>query len=225
MIMSKIVIAGDAHGRWDTLLRSVKDLEGEVLIQLGDTGFYPFPQRADKKSKQHDLHEKEYLPYLTGKKDLPLPTYFMKGNHEDFDFLKRLESGEIRIPNLTFIPNGSVIEVGGTRFGFLGGNYGPGYIDRKTLQGGKRKHFLQSELDQLAEQEFDVLLTHDGPTSEELRGGCDPIRKLILKTRPKVAYHGHLHHAYETMIGDTKVIGLGKVGSNQRYVTVHDESR
>jgi hypothetical protein len=66
--MVKVLLCGQIHGQWETVLERAKKLNEasidapfEVLFCLG--GIFPLPET-----------------YLKGKKQVPIPTYFITGN-------------------------------------------------------------------------------------------------------------------------------------------------
>ncbi len=220
--MIKIAIAGDVHGRFDLLFEKAKALGVDVLLQLGDTGIFPDPSKADPASRRHGI-PLDFQPYLTGEKGVPLSTAVIQGNHEDFDFLEdvlRNHNGFIA-PHLWYIPNGSVLTVGGTRFGVLGGNYSSTFFSEKQPVGGKRKHFTQRQMETLRETGFDVLLLHDGPKSEKLPKGAAVLTDFIEETQPSRVYHGHFHWPYRTTIGKTEIIGLGHIAYGGESIVLY----
>ncbi len=216
--MTRIAICGDNHGHFDLMYEKAQALNPDVIIQVGDTGMFPNPEKADDASKRHGVPV-DFIRYLKGEKKIPVKTYLFQGNHEDFDFLEG-KDGEI-IPGLIFVPQGRVIRVNGTRFGVLGGNYSPTFYNADRLSQSRRRHFTRRHVEAIEQQGFDVLLSHDGPKTCSLPRGCQEITDLIERTQPSYAYHGHHHYSYETNIGDTKVVGLDKVDSQGRCIKVH----
>ncbi|MBI2102907.1 metallophosphoesterase [Candidatus Woesearchaeota archaeon] len=203
--MVKIAIAGDVHGHFDILFAKAADLGADVILQVGDTGIFPDPSQVDAATRRHGACQ-EFLPYLQGGKPVPIPTWVIKGNHEDFEYLDSVKAkGGLIVPNLRYVPNGSIIELDGIRFGALGGNFSPRYFyeARPTLQ--RRRHFTIGELDALTVAGFDVLLLHDGPYNPERRKGSSVLTDFIRETQPSRVYHGHFHLPYHSSIGKTKL--------------------
>lgn len=206
----RIVLCGDTHGHLDQMYEDAGRLRADVIVQLGDTGIWGSDDAVDAATKRHG-YPRDYEKYLDGDAIAPVPTYFLKGNHENFDLLDDTLKNNGRIAeNMQYVPNGSVLVLGKTRFGILGGNFSPAYFESRRLQGERRRHFLKSELELLAEHGFDILLSHDGPKSGVLDRGAQVLRDFIERTQPQANYHGHHHFSYSTVIGETKVVGLGR---------------
>ena len=51
------------------------------------------------------------------------PLHWIKGNNESFDRIAAFEAGAEAVPNLHYIPNGSVMTVGPLRVAGLGGTF------------------------------------------------------------------------------------------------------
>jgi predicted phosphodiesterase len=106
----RVLILGDLHGRHAALpdiLRNAARLHGvTACIQVGDFGF--------------DAACMASLPRL------PIPTCAIDGNHDDHAYLAKAKRGRLvrrwqRDLNLRFIERGSLIDLAGVRFGFMGG--------------------------------------------------------------------------------------------------------
>ena len=75
-------------------------------------------------------------------------TLFIKGNHEDFDWLAAQKSSEI-LPNLHYLRNGQVFEITAgseaVRVAGIGGCYGPSNYQRvsTSLYGSARRHYAR----------------------------------------------------------------------------------
>lgn len=98
-------VIGDIHGNYRRLLRLVEEALADgifAVIQVGDFGWY----RANV-----GFFEKH---------PLPLPVYFIDGNHEDHSLLQFDVVTEM-YSNLFFVPRGTVLELDGRRIACMGG--------------------------------------------------------------------------------------------------------
>ena len=143
----------DIHGNFDALTHAMeRHPDVPLWICVGDlasrTGAYPTP---------------------------PRPLFWIKGNNEDFERIAAWETGEPQPPNLTYIRNGTAIEVGSLRVAGLGGTFAPTWFDSHAAdlahgrrdsafekRDDKRRHFVRDEAEackQLAP--IDILMTHE----------------------------------------------------------------
>lgn len=98
------------------------------------------------------------------------PLYWIKGNNESFDRIEAFRAGTDTIPNLHYIPNGSVVTVGPLRVAGLGGTHAPTWYETPAARlpvrpkDDKRRHFVREEVEACkALGPADVLLTHEAP--------------------------------------------------------------
>lgn len=138
----KIGIIGDVHGRvfhavaavvtWQRVARVRFDL----LLQVGDMGAYPETQRMDSATKRHlavdpseadfsrllDADRETAASLLAAREQLKTPIYFVRGNHEDQQWLDGLfrEPGEggVRVDPFDlfrYVPDGAIVDFEGLR--------------------------------------------------------------------------------------------------------------
>jgi Icc-related predicted phosphoesterase len=186
-----MLVLGDAHAntpdRRRTLLGIYEAAAGDVVLQLGDLFYY----------------------------DLPVETYFIAGNNEDFDVIDALRHGRIRssaVSNARLLDSRTV-DLAGLTIGGLSGNYAPTQYDkpRSALRGDRRRHFVREDVEALKRVgDLDVLLTHEAPhgtaVQEEYSVGCRPIDELIEVLDPDLALIGHHHQHTVTTIDGTTVV-------------------
>ena len=186
-------VLGDAHAddpdNRRALLAAYREADAEVALQTGDLLYY----------------------------DLPVPTYFVGGNNEDFDVIDALRRGET--PAETTVTNAhllasTVAEVEGLRIAGLSGNYAPTKYDedREDLSDDRRRHFVRDDVERLKEaDDVDVLLTHEAPHGLIYYGydaGCERIDELLDALEPDLCLVGHHERHAETTYGDTRVVSL-----------------
>ena len=239
----KIAFIGDVHGRVYHALAAVLTLQERLggqldfIIQVGDLGAFPDPGRLDEATRRFAERDQSELHFshLLGAKGalarqlsaartrLPGPIYFIRGNHEDMDWLAglRKESGEHATPVDPFdlfhhVEDGAVIDFAGFRIAFLGGvEYGA--QDETRLEGE-----ALDKLRALAPGSVDLLVTHDAPYGVAVgysgnTQGSQMITDLIQVMQP--AYHiaGHYHHMIgPNMSGRTTYIGLASLFPGRR---------
>jgi uncharacterized protein len=189
-------VAGDIHGNFaafDSILRRHADIP--FWLCVGDianaAGAYPTPAA---------------------------PLYWIKGNNESFDRIAAFQAGTESIANLHYIPNGTLVHVGGLTVAGVGGTFAPTWFDAPARdlpakpKDDKRRHFVREEIEAAkALGRVDVLLTHEAPkpfwidlpssTAPSRRWrrevGKAPIAELADALQPRLHLFGH-HHAYAT---------------------------
>jgi Icc-related predicted phosphoesterase len=144
----KFGVLGDVHGNFAALARIIeRHPEIPFWLCVGDlasaNGSYPQPTA---------------------------PLYWIKGNNESFDRIESFRAGTDTIPNLYYIPNGSVATVGPLRVAGLGGTHAPTWYETPAAnlpakpKDDKRRHFVREEVEACkAFGSADVLLTHEAP--------------------------------------------------------------
>jgi Icc-related predicted phosphoesterase len=210
------LVFGDLHGSIATMYDRAAAWEREndrrvdVILQVGDFGVYPVPERQEP-DKILQYGPGEYSKLAAEGWKAPIQTFFCKGNNEDFDAL----TGPL-LPGLHYVPDGTVLEIGSTRIGFIGGAWSPKTFDGRQF---KAKHFTRESVEALRAHDFDVLISHEAPGGLRFPGrerpmGAPPLRKLVEEKQPKLLIHGHHHQHHVSEIGLTKVISLCRLTSS-----------
>ncbi|WP_157974058.1 metallophosphoesterase [Desertihabitans aurantiacus] len=192
----QIAILGDVHGCVRHAATVVGALGVDVAIQVGDLGAYPsidaLPD-GDRAFVDAYPEQRDVFALVDGELqvDAGAPTYFVSGNHDSRDWLCSLHTiGPVAPidPGGAFwhVQCGTTMEVGGRRFGFLGGIEEPAAGHDLDLAAAAR-------LDRV-----DVLITHDGPyglaTWEGRTQGSPKLTRVIDDLQPLLHLHGHYHH-------------------------------
>lgn len=190
---SPILVLGDAHAstaaRRRALFAAYRSSAAEVALQCGDLLYY----------------------------DLPVPTYFVGGNNEDFDVIQALRNGRISSRGVenAHLLHSTMAEVAGLRVAGLTGNYAPSRFDRNRQQlgGERRRHFVQSDVDRACQlSDIDVFLAHEAPhglpVTEDYDVGNKHIDRILEAVKPRLCLVGHHHEHAETTFGETRVVSL-----------------
>ncbi len=225
----KICLVGDAHGRVYHMLAAVLELQerlGEPLnlvIQVGDLGAFPDPELLDDATKRwaekdpSELHFSHLLNadgsraahLIAARKQLSRPIQFIRGNHEDQDWLASLQPrrGDVSAAVDPFdlvhhVPDGTVLDFDGFRIGYLGG-----------VEYGAEPHTkIEPDAVDLIEEagSLDLLVTHDAPygIGEGYYGhtqGSKVLTELLERTQPRHLVGGHYHrmngpHRYDDTV-------------------------
>lgn len=212
----KIAIFADTHGKILLPFKLVDLYQKETghkidfILQCGDVGIYPDIKSLDKATLKHAKHDRDELgfhddftkvnPQIKAFLDaLNIPMICVRGNHEDHDFLDKLEQQSpnesrfsVDIYNKVFVCKSAIqqqVLTGNDKLSFVGiGRIG----DRK---GRTEKRFIQDyereEINKLLQRNdsFDVLITHDKDDSSQRGYGMAEIRTLL----DSVIFHHHFY--------------------------------
>jgi len=213
----KILVVGDIHGDIAAIelafklacLQSV-----DRILQVGDFGYFPrIP------AFRRFLRVCSRLAQETG-----IPVVFIDGNHEDHYMLPHradvLSFHEL-LPSLFWAARGFHFIFEKLHFVFLGGAYSIDAISRvlgATVFPGLECIGYKDIMHTLCAPRCDVLVCHDAPTSidfnlkhlysagEANRATLDNVAAAI---QPRLILHGHYHMYHDTLVGTTRVVGLG----------------
>lgn len=223
-----LAVFGDVHGNLDAVYENVKRWEQQnnsqiqAVLQVGDLGVFQWGGRLDKATDRfakEDISELGCADYIIGEKVASHSTLFVRGNHEDFDFLQAAGAGCIDPEGMIrHLHAGEVVVirdgVESVRVGGLGG------ISGQTRRGGVedvgRKNTADSEYDRLLSLSpgtTDVLLFHEAPrgfgNAGALDSGSEEITLIIEHHRPRFAFYGHYGRPPDPfLIGQTTCVGM-----------------
>jgi predicted phosphodiesterase len=231
--------AGDIHGRMNLLYEDVLAFEVALgvrfdwVLQVGDFGVWPDLTRIDRATRKHD-GPGDFSAWMAERRSVPRPTVFIKGNHEDFDWMDSQHVSEI-LPRLFYLRNGFATNIfqGSTRIrvGGLGGCYGPSDYERRSaaLQGREKRHYTHDEIAKLRNAgPIDILLLHDAPKGVHFRDGsyrkwtsdAAGLDRLVASVKPQICFFGHHHVRVDASVGGVRCVGLNKVGSPGNLVAL-----
>jgi len=219
-----IAVMGDLHGHFSLVYRILKRWEIEnqrcidVILQVGDMGIYPDPSKADKATRrfaQKDHDELSFIKYFEGsdeaedilgpdsKKEFEISAnmYFIKGNHEDFDFLSSYEDDTAPGPvdyygKMLYMASGNVYEIEVGRIMLRVGSLGGIACNGKYGPDSRHKWYSNREVKRLlaSGDKVDILLTHDAPYNTILQdSGSKDILEFIGLYVPTFHFCGHYH--------------------------------
>lgn len=197
-----IFIMGDIHGAWgdadDAYDKAVEEFgKPELLIQVGDFGYYPTPPNADP---YHSFQSTG----LWGR-EFDHPVRFIDGNHENHEALRRdMPSGACEYMERGRVEDG-ILYVGGAlsvdkHFRIVNG-YSWSALEELT----------EEECDEILKQDIEIhtVISHTCPSEFDMEWACNPIfggenkgeqtrvllQKILEKFKPKEWYFGHWHQS------------------------------
>lgn len=214
VVPMQIAFIGDVHGCVQHAVEAVRALNVDLAIQVGDLGAYP--SYADLPAEDREFVDTnpaqgDIFGLLAGSltMELDVPILFITGNHDNAEWLKSLHCRQSVVPIdplgiFAHVDCGTVLDVAGLSFGFLGGIEEPEWgldIDLAAAA---------------ALSGVDVLITHDGPyglaTWEGKTQGSAKLAKLIDDMQPRLHVHGHYHHVNgPRAYGRTESYGLAQL--------------
>ena len=220
-----VAILGDLHGHITLAYRLLKRWEEEnrkqlsAIFQVGDFGAFPPPFRVDKATMrfyQKDPDELSFVDYFEGSKEadeilgesatpnrrIDARLYFIRGNHEDFEYLNGLSEMDgtpqcvDAYGRIFYLPNGSVCSFSLGKIQINVASLGGVAFQNHWGAGPASKHYTKSDFRRLCADgdEIDILLTHDVPFDSfyENAGSLD-ILEFIKTYQPKLHFCGHYH--------------------------------
>jgi len=180
-----LAIFGDIHG-------NLKDMYGlgerwqeqnarsiDLVLQTGDLGVWhdqSVLDRATARWVERDPTERACADYIAGRERAPIPTVFVAGNHEDFDFLAQHRHQPIDpFGMITFLDSGSTFKfqkgVETVRIAGLGGTHPQRVKPQNRARHLGRKYFSPEAVKRLMAlgvAAVDILLTHEAPVGKGL---------------------------------------------------------
>jgi Icc-related predicted phosphoesterase len=220
----KIALFADLHGRILLAFKLVERLQRErgikidLILQCGDLGIFPNPQKLDKATLRHAARDSTELgfsryflkPNSSAEKVLAKLTCNMlavRGNHEDHLFLNELEQKSqgsnfaIDYFQRVFICKTGCLQTLKVReeeLNFVGigriGNYKQNNSsDEKYIQDYEKK-----QIRQLAKiPDIDLLISHDSALDFMGNGfGMTDIRTFLNEYKPFYHFFGHTGHPF-----------------------------
>lgn len=214
--VNKIMMVGDTHGSSERLNEIITAESPDILIILGDGGFY-WPERDYHSGAPRIRMDDRNL------QDLVLgdtKVFWLPGNHEPWDFLERkygrygVDPLEV-IPNLWYCPIGSHITVNGANILFIGG---ADSVDKAYRKRGlswwaeeilTEKDYAWLLANSLTITSYDIVCAHTCPSEFNIAGTLkqgtglyadkftDPTRDVLSKVlnvvNPSYWFFGHWH--------------------------------
>jgi len=192
----RILVFSDTHGKWDNMYDIAVKEKADLILHCGDIEtltckedlpYFPAPSKFKREyeSGNKPFEFKKY--YDAGK--VPIPTYFIAGNHENWLMLSKYIKGPVQLlENLYYFGNYGIVEVEGLVIAGFSKIYHPEYTylteidtatgreipyrwtkDRKRDNSPKNTSYFHIEdmysLIELSKnyEKVDILLLHENP--------------------------------------------------------------
>lgn len=239
-----VMICGDWHGDlpWaDLCLRTARENGIDTILQLGDNGFVWRTDRTDGLevvAREHGVH----VAFLPGNHEgWEILDQCEKGRPDGAEYEQGPLGGYLLQQHVEYLGRVHRFELGGRTFLSVGGAVS---VD-KAMRSPYISWWPQEEttdldvLRAIKDGPVEVLLTHDAPANETLEAALSGngwylaakleseslanrtrIRDIYNAVTPKLAFHGHFHHAYV----HHNIIGLHCDGDRRNAVVLDTET-
>jgi predicted phosphohydrolase len=239
-------VFGDIHGRialmytLAILWQQEAGIELDGLLQVGDLGAFPDLSKLDEATKKHAQKDTDelgfqdfYVATPESKFYLEHPqaptTYFVRGNHEDFDYLGGFSKPAAIDPwgKILFIPDEQIVDVGTedrvVKIGAFGGiasrqeraargkSARDKYRKAQKISNSELRFFSKQTIESISAdlQHLDILMTHAGSQSPDLPTGSIFLEQLIAQLQPRVHLFGHHHQVIYRQNDVTNSLSVG----------------
>ncbi len=234
----RIAIFADIHGKFLLPFKLVDLYQQQTgnkidcILQCGDMGAYPDIKNLDKATQRHAEHDRDELGFYDDftkvnpviqnlLNRLNINMICVRGNHEDHDFLDKLEKENPQNPLFSIdvykrvfvckTGKKQILQIGNETLTFVGiGRIG----DRK---GRNDKMFIQeyerAEIKKLCHtrESFDVLITHDKDDMSQRGYGMAEIRHILDTLIFHYHFYGHTGEPFSRTIADNGITQSVKI--------------
>lgn len=198
----KIIILSHINGNIDIINDYVKKSNCQAVLCAGDFGiFYQFDNTKHLPS-QIEKNKGNFYEYLDGRKKFNVPVYTVYGAHENHSLVDRLINKEISVPNFNILKNGSTVNINGIKVGGVGGTFSPTAYKQEKLTGYRKRHFLESQIEELKKEHCDILIMHD------LIGECNA-KKIVFSNETYRLFESTM--PYYCFVGKYNWLGYQKL--------------
>ena len=223
------MFVGDIHGNLDLMYSRCRDWEKsnqiklDLIIQVGDFEAIRWPGKEFNISGPRKYRKPGDFPeYFTGNKMALYPTFFIGGNHEDYDFLDQYKNGQQVAHNIFYLGRSGMIKIGSSNVAYLSGIYNYDHFESQhpelnmngysKTQRTRAIYFNKEDIEKL-DLNPDILITHDIPTFEVKRESPNYLDYLVETLNPAHHICGHLHYLrYVRTKNETQIRVLSHIG-------------
>lgn len=234
--MENVIVVGDLHGNWAALNTLINKKRPDVILQVGDFGWWPHYHKSTKL----DGSGKPWNQYGVKAKDTKI--YWCPGNHEnwdDLDIISEENDGNIHevMDNVFYCEFGSTIKLADGRVVLFVG--GAESIDKDHRIMGNtwwsQETISYNDIDKLPDIDVDIVISHTIPNSFimafpnvfDLSLDRDRIRDssryaldlILVKYNPSLWFSGHFHRWEKRTFKDCVWESLDYAGSQGKWWT------
>lgn len=228
---TRVIALGDIHGSFKSAVADIKAATKEMgrvdaVLCVGDVEANRNARDAAgvATGRGHRRWVGEFPQVLDGRLPIPVPMWFIGGEHEPWQALDVRGPGPLA-PNVSFLGRAGVRSVAGLTVGFLSGVYGE-YSHRDLgdrLGRDERCCYVDAEVIALKrgvqkKGRIDILLTHDWPSGVLGELGDPQLRELAQHVVPRVHVCGHHHLRVSGLVDGVPVEALAQVGNPGSWI-------
>lgn len=164
----KILVVGGTRGNIDKINEYADKSKSNLVLCTGDFGIFYRKEKSYKLPKS--FLSNEFPDYLEGHKKFVIPTFTVRGPHDNISLCKSLINGNIKVDNFTLIDDGSCFSIDNDKselpissiiIGGVGGSYSPKHYNKNKLVGNEKRHFNYNLIEKIKKNKIHILLMHD----------------------------------------------------------------
>ena len=237
-----IIVLGDIHARWGLVNDLINKKKPEIILQVGDFGFFPHVHGETEKytvqtSQGWAYKYKTFDQYGLKMQDTTL--YWCDGNHENHaDLIGRVKSGETEImPNVFYMPFGTTLTLEDGRIVlFCGGARSTDqYWRTEGVDWWPQEEITAKDLDKLPDTRVDIVISHTTPDEflmqmhnkgiitvdftdpNQKDGSRQALSYVLNKYSPELWYFGHFHKQASGSFRSTRWFCIDMVANSKQY--------
>lgn len=163
--MKNVYVIGDLHTNWYVLNKFIKNKNPDIILQVGDFGFWPHFHGSDKFKKGEIFDQYNIVSPKTN-------LYFIDGNHDNHEVLQKLtkqfgHKSPIKMEKFTnvfYMPRCSTLNVNNKTILFIGGAKS---IDKKSrtpyISWWPEEEPTYKDFENLPDIKIDIVISHTLP--------------------------------------------------------------
>lgn len=185
----KIVCIGNLFGEISLVNQYIEESNADIALVTGNIGIF---YRNKEKNLPKAFINNRFYNYIEGRAKFIKPVCTIRGPHDNFDLVEKIENQDIIIDNFHIIKNGVKVDFDNFSVGGIGGSYSPVAYEFDKLSGIYKRNFNKKQIAKLMENHIDILLLHDvmGNCSKKQINFSDTFLRCISSCQPLYTFIG-----------------------------------
>jgi len=225
----KILMVGDIHGDWESLNQLIAGTKPNIIIQVGDFGYWPHMDGSSTFSHYCDIWKQN------GIENGDCKIFWCDGNHENHDVLDLLVSAYGKddpievMNNVFYMPRMSTIKINDEVFLFIGG---ADSIDKqyriKGISWWEQETIKQKDIYNLPNIDIVIVISHTCPMvafehikpfygEKKTDPSCIALQTVFSESNPNMWFFGHFHKENVFDHNECQFYGLGMPRTGTRW--------